>query len=118
MARCQLTFGEPMRLAQFILNEREAILAEWETFAATLLPAAEGMSSLELRDHARPILEAVAKDLSTPESRQEQFDKSRGLAAPVDRAPETAAQTHAVLRARRGFHIKQLCAEYRALRAA
>jgi signal transduction histidine kinase len=117
MARCQLTFGEAMRLAQFILSETETILAEWETFAATLLPAAEGMSSLELRDHARQILEAVAKDLSTPQTRREPFDKSRGLAAPVERAPETAAQTHAVLRARRGFDINQLCAEYRALRA-
>lgn len=107
-----------MRLAQFISNEMEAIVAEWETFAATLLPAAKGMSSLELRDHARQILEAVAKDLSTPQTRQAQFDKSRGLASVSERAQETAAQTHAVLRAHRGFDINQLCAEYRALRAA
>ena len=33
-------------------------------------------------------------------------------------APETAAQTHAVLRARSGFDINQLVAEYRALRAS
>jgi len=33
-------------------------------------------------------------------------------------APETAAQTHAVLRAKSGFDIKQLVAEYRALRAS
>ena len=33
-------------------------------------------------------------------------------------APETAAQTHAVLRARSGFDISQLAAEYRALRAS
>lgn len=107
-----------MRLARFILNETETILVEWESFAATLLPAAEGMSPLELRDHARQILEAVAKDLSTPQTRQEQVEKSRGLAPLVERAPETAAQTHAVLRARSGFDINQLCAEYRALRAA
>ena len=106
-----------MRLAQFIATETEAIVAEWESFAATLLPVAAGMSSLELRDHARQILDAVAKDLSTPQTRQEQFDKSRGLAAVLQNAPETAAQTHAVLRARRGFDINQLCAEYRALRA-
>jgi hypothetical protein len=29
-----------MRLAEFIQNNVEAILAEWEAFAATLLPAA------------------------------------------------------------------------------
>jgi signal transduction histidine kinase len=108
---------EAMRLSQFILTRMEAILAEWESFAATLLPAAQGMSSLELRDHAGQILEAVARDLSAPQTRQAQVDKSRGLAPVSDRAPQTAAQTHAVLRARHGFDINQLCAEYRALRA-
>jgi len=34
--------GGQMRLAKFILQDMEAILAEWEAFAATLLPAAEG----------------------------------------------------------------------------
>jgi hypothetical protein len=65
---------------QFITIEKEAILAEWESFARTLRPASDGMSSLELRDHARQILEAIAQDLSTPQTRQEQFDKSRGRA--------------------------------------
>jgi signal transduction histidine kinase len=36
----------------------------------------------------------------------------------VPGAAETAAQTHAVLRARRGFDINQLVSEYRALRAS
>jgi signal transduction histidine kinase len=107
-----------MRLAEFILNNMEAILAEWEAFAATLLPAASGMPPLALRDHAQPILEAVAKDLSTPQTREEQSEKSKGRAPRVASAPETAAQTHAVLRARGGFDINQLVAEYRALRAS
>ena len=106
-----------MRLSLFISTHMEAILAEWESFAATLLPAAHGMSSLELRDHAQQILEAMARDLSAPQTRQAQRDKSRGLTHVPDQAPETAAQTHAVLRARHGFDISQLCAEYRALRA-
>jgi signal transduction histidine kinase len=106
-----------MRLSQFISAEMEAILAEWESFAATLLPAAHGMSSRELRDHAGEILQAVAKDLLTPQTSQAQLDKSRGLSPASERTPETAAQTHAVLRARRGFDFNQLCAEYRALRA-
>jgi hypothetical protein len=33
-------------------------------------------------------------------------------------APATAAQTHAILRARSGFDINQLASEYRALRAS
>jgi signal transduction histidine kinase len=107
-----------MRLAEFILHNMEAILAEWEAFAATLLPAALGMPPLALRDHAQPILEAVAKDLSTPQTREAQSEKSKGRAPQVAGAPETAAQTHAVLRARGGFDINQLVAEYRALRAS
>jgi len=49
-----------MRFAKFILRNMESILAEWEAFASTLLPAAEGMTPLALRDHAKQILEAVA----------------------------------------------------------
>jgi signal transduction histidine kinase len=107
-----------MRLAEFILQDMEAILAEWEAFAATLLPAAAGLTSLALRDHAQQILEAVAKDLTTPQSREEESEKSKGRAPKVEGAAETAAQTHAVLRARGGFDINQLVAEYRALRAS
>lgn len=106
-----------MRLSLFIPANMEAILVEWESFAATLLPAAHGMSSFELRDHAQQILEAIARDLSATQTRQTQIDKSRGVAQVSVSAPETAAQTHAVLRAQRGFDINQLCAEYRALRA-
>jgi hypothetical protein len=107
-----------MQLAEFIRRDMEGILAEWETFAASLLPAAAGMTPLALRDHARQILEAVAKDITTAQSREQQSDKSKGWAPGVQGAPETAAQTHAVLRARSGFDIIQLVAEYRALRAS
>jgi hypothetical protein len=107
-----------MRLAEFIRQDMEAILAEWEAFAATLLPAAAGMTALALRDHAQHILEAVAKDLTTPQTREAQSEKSKGRAPKVAGAPETAAETHALLRARTGFDINQLVAEYRALRAS
>jgi signal transduction histidine kinase len=107
-----------MRLADFILHDMDAILADWESFAATLLPAGGRMAPLALRDHAPSILEAVAKDLGTPQSRESQSEKSMGRAPVVAGAPETAAQTHAVLRAQSGFDINQLVAEYRALRAS
>ncbi|MGU7813309.1 ATP-binding protein [Burkholderia sp. AW49-1] len=107
-----------MRLADFIVRNTEPILVQWEAFAATLLPAARSMDSRGLRDHARQILEAVAKDLGTPQTREEQHEKSLGRAPEPANAKETAAQTHAVLRARRGFNINQLAAEYRALRAS
>lgn len=39
-----------MRLADFILNDTETIIKEWEAFAAKQFPAASGMTSLALRD--------------------------------------------------------------------
>ena len=87
-----------MRLAAFILRDTESILGEWEAFASTLFPAAASMTPLALRDHAKQILEAVAKDLSTPQTKQAQADKSLGRALKLMEAPETAAQTHAVAR--------------------
>ncbi|CAB3760051.1 sensor histidine kinase [Paraburkholderia humisilvae] len=107
-----------MRLADFILDHMEAILSRWEAFAGTLLPAATGMKSLALRDHAQQLLQAIAKDLSTPQSEDDQVEKSMGRASKMAGAPETAAQTHALMRARSGFDINQLVAEYRALRAS
>ncbi|HEX7909165.1 MAG TPA: HAMP domain-containing sensor histidine kinase [Paraburkholderia sp.] len=107
-----------MRLSDFILRNMEHILVEWEAFAATLLPTARNMDSLALRDHAQQILQAVAKDLSTPQTRDAQHEKSMGRSPTLVDAPETAAQTHALLRARGGFNVNQMVAEYRALRAS
>jgi signal transduction histidine kinase len=76
------------------------------------------MNSLALRDHAQQILEAIAKDLTTPQTSFAQAEKSMGRAVVLKDAPETAAETHAILRAQSGFDINQLAAEYRALRAS
>ncbi|MGY6163893.1 ATP-binding protein [Paraburkholderia strydomiana] len=107
-----------MRLSDFILRDMADILTQWEAFAVTLLPAAASMDSLALRDHAQPLLEAMAADLSTSQTWQAQSQKSWGHAPQGADAPHTAAQTHAILRARSGFDINQLVAEYRALRAS
>jgi signal transduction histidine kinase len=107
-----------MRLADFIKRDMEAILSQWEAFAATLLPAAADMDSQALRDHAEQILRAVCKDLETSQNEEERARKSKGLAAgPID-ARNTAAETHALLRARGGFDVNQMTSEYRALRAS
>ncbi len=107
-----------MRLPDFIRSHREPILEEWEAFAKTQLPAARCMSTLSLRDHSAEILEAMARDISEPQSEQEQTEKSVGRAPEQSSAPNTAAQTHALLRQKGGFDINQLGAEYRALRAS
>lgn len=107
-----------MRLSDFIVANIDRIVDRWEAFAKTLAPAATHMDRLELRDHAQQILEAIAADLRTSQTREEQTTKSLGLAPQHANAPHTAAQTHAILRAGSGFDIKQLTAEYRALRAS
>ena len=96
----------------------EAILAEWDAFAATLTPAASAMTAQELRDHARQILQTIALDVSTPQTMEAQEEKSKGQAPSPLNAPDTPAETHAVLRAQCAFDINQLAAEYRALRAS
>jgi signal transduction histidine kinase len=105
-----------MRLAPFITSHMEAILTEWNAFSRTLMPAAPQMQASALRDHAAAILQAIAGDLSTVQTREARQQRSWG------KGPqplwETAAQTHAILRARSGFDISQLTAEYRALRAS
>jgi signal transduction histidine kinase len=107
-----------MRLPEFILQNMEAIVAEWESFARSLYPASAQMTPLALRDHARQILTAVVVDLSVEQTMEEQAEKSKGRAPKRSDAPETAAETHAVLRAQSGIDINQLAAEYRALRAS
>ncbi len=106
-----------MRLSKFIVENIEKILVEWESFARTIQPAAETMDSLTLRDHAKLILEAAAKDIETDQTDREQSDKSKGL-APDLFGKETAATTHGALRQIAGFDLEQLGSEYRALRAS
>ncbi len=107
-----------MRLGEFILSCEEAILTEWEQYASTLLPAANSMSAVRLRDHAGQLLRVIAKDLGQSQTAFQQSEKSRGK-APVDPAlPDTAAELHAILRAQDGFDINQMAGEYRALRAS
>lgn len=107
-----------MRLGEFILHDMEGILREWDEFAAAHIPAAAKMTPEAVRDHAKQILTVVAKDLSTPQTKRAQADKSKGLAPEKVGDPETAAETHAALHAESGFDINELAAEYRALRAS
>ena len=105
-----------MRLEDFIATNMEEILSSWEEYARTILPARQ-MDRLALRDHAEDILRAVVVDMRNAQSFQEQLTKSLG-AGPRISTERTAAETHALLRARSGFNIEQLVAEYRALRAS
>ena len=98
--------AEALPLSGFIERNIDSIVAHWEAFARTLLPAAATMSTIALRDHARPILQAIAKHI---ESGQPGADNAGGA---------TAATTHGALRHTSGFNLLQLASEYQALRAS
>ncbi len=107
-----------MRLADFILANREPILSEWEEFARTCAPASGTMDVEALRDHADQMLTVIAADLRTPQDRLEQSEKSKGRAQAEDPEATTAAEQHGAGRAESGFSVEQMVAEYRALRAS
>jgi len=67
----------PLSLADFIERDMQRIMAEWVKFAASV-PAAAQMNDVALRDHAEQILQAIAKDLRTAQTRAEQKTKSQG----------------------------------------
>lgn len=100
--------AEALPLSGFIDRNMEKIIAEWEAFARTLLPAAATMSPLALRDHAREILQAIAKEIQS----------GRAGAPPAQSGEETAAAVHGALRHLSGFNLLQLGSEYGALRAS
>ena len=107
-----------MRLADFILANREPILAEWEAFARSCAPAGGTMDIAALRDHANEMLTAIAAELATPQSRLPQSERSKGRARAAVPAAATAAGAHGAGRAESGFTVAQMVAEYRALRAS
>lgn len=121
-----LTFGngsiyafpvELMRLHEFILANREPILNEWEAFARTVSSASATMDVRALRDHASQMLTVIAKDLETSQGRHDQAEKSKGRTDATD-GESTAAEEHGAARAKSGFTVPQMVAEYRALRAS
>lgn len=124
MHACQLaTFSPlhtrfmPMRLADFIVDHCEPILADWEAFARDLGTVTDAMDIIALRDHAEEMLMVIADDLCTPQSKAEQKEKSQGN-APGHPRRKTAAEKHGAERAESGFAIEQMVSEYRALRAS
>lgn len=105
-----------MNLSTFILDNMEAILQEWESFAKTLFKALQ--SKKTLRDHAKKMLLVIALDLQQEQSKLEQIAKSKGQQQLPDDTHETAAEEHGVARWEEGFSINEIASEYRALRAS
>jgi signal transduction histidine kinase len=95
------------RLAPFIRNNTELILDDWEKFARSL-PQGASMNVEALRDHATEMLDEIALQLEMPTEPAE--------AASDETA--TAAEDHGEGRAKRGFTVAEMVAEFRALRVS
>ncbi len=106
-----------MRLADFIETHAESIADGAEAFAATQAPSGVHLDAAALRDHIPQILEAIVLDLRTFQDAAEQQARSEGR-APIVEGPKSAARSHGRMRAKGGFNVDQMVAEYRALRAA
>lgn len=106
-----------MRLSNFILQNLEAILQEWEDFAASLVINGKSMDKVVLRDHVKRILETIASDIAQPESEQDEIEKSKGHDNSQE-SDNTAATSHGKERLALGFSLDAALAEYRALRAS
>lgn len=104
-----------MRLAAFIRSNIEQISAEWELFAATLLPEEEFSASV-LRDDIVDMLNEIAADMDRAQSAEQQQGKSEGAPRRYQHI-EDAAERHALARVKMGLSARQVISEFRALRA-
>jgi signal transduction histidine kinase len=106
-----------MRISDFIEANAASIADGAQAFAATQAPRSMQLDEVALRDHIPQILEAIVRDLRSArnaEQRQARLDELGSAGDP----PKSAAQLHGRLRAKGGFNINQMVAEYRALRAS
>lgn len=102
------------RLSNFIRANLEAILGAWEDFASSI-SAARHLDPAGMRDHAKGMLLAIADDLDSQETAQEQQEKSWGRAPRP--ALESEAERHGAARVASGFTPDDAISEFRALRA-
>ncbi|KAF0862651.1 sensor histidine kinase KdpD [Pseudomonas sp. LD120] len=106
-----------MRLSDFIVQHVDRIIDEWEQFARTLAPEAKTMTRSDLRDHAKSILLAAARDMRTSQSPGEQAAKAKGAGPEKSPSLDAAAASHGELRHNVGFDLVQMTSEFRHLRA-
>lgn len=104
-----------MRLSDFIVQHVDRIVDEWEQFARSL--AQDSLTRTDLRDHARSILLAAARDMCTAQSPGEQRAKAKGEGPEKTPSLDAAAASHGELRHHVGFDLVQMTSEFRHLRA-
>jgi signal transduction histidine kinase len=105
------------RLSDFIMDNIDEIISEWEIFAETIIPV-EKVTKNVLRNHSHEILTFIAKDIASLQSDSQQKEKSHGENIKDPASPDTSAEIHGALRLEEGFDIVQMVSEFRALRAS
>ncbi|EJN28718.1 signal transduction histidine kinase [Pseudomonas sp. GM78] len=106
-----------MRLPDFIRQHVDRIVDEWEQFAKTITPAAVNLDRAALRDHAKAILLAAARDMNTAQTASEQLAKAKGEGPEKTPSLDEAGASHGELRHTVGFDLVQMTSEFRHLRA-
>lgn len=108
--------AKTIRLGDFILENMEPILKQWEEFAKTINAPDLDKDRESLRDHAGRLLHSIAQDLIAKKSEAEKVSQSKN-STPAKRIT-TVAEVHAEQRLYSGFTIGQLFSEYRELRSS
>jgi signal transduction histidine kinase len=108
-----------MRLFEFIPQNMERLLQEWEDFAREIWPG-DLPNVRILRDHAEDMMNAIVADMQTVQSEKQRRQKSIGSGprATGSRSMEGSSSRHAVSRVESGFDLRTLVSEFRALRAS
>ena len=106
-----------MRIGEFIRTHPDEIEPAWEAFAKSISSFAPDLSVWSLRDHLREILTAMVDDMESPQSLEEQAEKSKGKGLRGGSLDRISA-LHARMRLNSGFNLQQAISEYRALRSS
>jgi signal transduction histidine kinase len=109
--------GTLMRIGEFIRTHPDEIEPAWEAFAKSISSFAPDLSVWSLRDHLREILTAIVDDMESPQSLEEQAEKSKGKGLRGGSLDWISA-LHARMRLNSGFSLQQAISEYRALRSS
>ena len=97
-----------MPLAQFIEDNLEAVLVEWEAFARQSIVPPTRLSSQAVRDQAGHILQTIARHMRRP-------DTQEGDSRSAEEA--TFATAHGAIHHVMGFSLAQLVSEFRPMRS-
>ncbi len=106
-----------MNLPDFIRQNIEDILQEWEKHAFEIQPESGSLNIEELRDHAEKILFDIATGIDRSRSKQFRDERSRGIRPLLGQALNSASE-HGITRHGFDFSISDVLSEYRALRTS